>query len=182
LATPTAGPDWARALGCSRRVVTFAAAPSGAVEPPPGLRVARRLGVVPRDRGRSPVGPSQWKCLLMPEEEHTQLASLEFGSRLLSLRRGDRDFVYPPPREGETSLSPSLSLTGQAWTALNRRTSDRAGSVPLSLETVLHLVSQAFCSGEHCTTNWTVKRPHRLSAVRQHRCYYSRCVRSHSRF
>jgi hypothetical protein len=80
------------------------------------------------------------------------------------------------------SLLPSLSLTGQAWTALNRRTSDRAGSAPLSLESVLHLVLQASCSGERCTTNRAVKRPHRLSAVRQHRCYYSCCVRSRSRF
>ena len=79
------------------------------------------------------------------------------------------------------SLLASLSLTGQAWTALNRRTSDRAGSVPLSLETVLHLTLQVLRSGEHCTTNWTVKRSHRLSAVRQRRCYYSCCVRSHSR-
>jgi hypothetical protein len=80
------------------------------------------------------------------------------------------------------SLLPSLSLTGQAWTALNRRTSDRAGSVPLSLESVLHLVLQASCGVEHCTTNQAVNRPRRLSAVRQHRCYYSSCVRSHSRF
>ena len=80
------------------------------------------------------------------------------------------------------SLLASLSLTGQAWTALNRRTSGRAGSVPLSLETVLHLVSQAPCSGEHCTTNLTDKRSRRLSAVRRHRCYYSCCIRSHSRF
>ena len=59
LAAPTAGP--VRAVRCGSRDVSSPSRPLplGAVEPPPGLRVARRLGVMPRDRGRSPVRPSQ---------------------------------------------------------------------------------------------------------------------------
>ena len=158
----------------------------------------------PRPCGTNPTAPrgvceacsmgSQVFCLLLFHALQTRspssFVSQHWHARL-GMRTGRAQGSESPSarcvseREHATAaptLSPSLSLTGQAWTALNRRTSDRAGSAPLSLESVLHLVLQAPCGGKHYTTNWAVKRPHRLSAVEQHRCYYSRCNRSHSRF
>ena len=55
LAAPTAGPGRAVRYGSRDVSSPSRPLPSGAIEPPPGLRVARRLGVVPRNRGRSPV-------------------------------------------------------------------------------------------------------------------------------
>ena len=71
--------------------------PLGAVEPPPGLRVARRLGVVPRDRGRSPVRPSQ-------SSNHKPLAPRICQAQTACLAQG-RSFLLPlfgpPPLEDE---------------------------------------------------------------------------------
>ena len=88
LAAPTAGP--VRAVRCGSRDVSSPSRPLplGAAEPPPGLRVARRIGVVPRDRGRSPVRPSQ-------SSNHKPLAPRICQAQTACLAQG-RSFLFAP--------------------------------------------------------------------------------------